>query len=74
LAESVDTGFEGVIENVRGHDHSPSHPLARSPELGMIKLRHGSVAQEHGIEHACHRLRTESVPLGELFDHGLAGF
>ena len=40
VAYRVDPRLEPVVEHVRDHDRSARHPLSRTPELGMVKLRY----------------------------------
>ncbi|MDV7393653.1 hypothetical protein RZS08_19915, partial [Arthrospira platensis SPKY1] len=71
--QPIDPALQHMVKHVGQHDHAALHPLAGAAELGMIELRHPAIAVDDGVQHARDGVRTETVPLGEIVDHLLAG-
>ncbi|MGL6133695.1 MAG: hypothetical protein ACRC1L_05855 [Prochlorococcaceae cyanobacterium] len=63
--ESVDPGFERVVEHVADHQHATGHPLAGATEFGVVELRHATATAEHGLHHVNNGCGTEAVVLAK---------
>src|SRR5712691_5852171 len=66
--QPTDRRFEGLIEYITHHDHAALHPLPLPAQFPVVELGHRAIAVHQGVEQGHHRIRTDTIALGELCD------
>ena len=57
-----------IVGHVRDHDRAARHPLSRTSEPGMAKVRHAAATAHDREQHRGHSVLTEAGTVRDLFD------
>src|SRR5208283_4156046 len=67
-AQTVDLGFQAVIEHIADHGHAALQPLAAAAQLRVVELCHGPVAVNQRMQQSHHGIGTDPVALSQFVD------